>query len=92
MPVKISGTLTASGADIEIARRLIPEHVALSRAEPGCLKFNLEEAPDTPGLWVLDEEFADQSAFDFHQQRTRASQWGQASTNMVRDFTVATEV
>lgn len=88
MPVVVSGTLTATGADIERARALIPEHIALSRAEPGCLKFELHEDPETPGLWRLDELFADEAAFRRHQQRTRASRWGQESTRMARDFTI----
>ncbi len=91
MPVRILGTLTATGHDIERARQLIPEHIALSRAEPGCLRFELTEDDQTPGLWRLDELFADQAAFDHHQQRTRASIWGRESGGMVRDFTVTTE-
>ena len=89
MPVRVTGTLTATGTDIETARRLIPDHVALSRAEAGCLRFNLTEAPDQPGLWRLDELFADRAAFEAHQRRTRASLWGRKSAGMVRDFTVS---
>lgn len=88
MPIKITGTLTASGEDIERARRLIPEHIALSRAEPGCLKFELTEDANQPGLWRLDELYRDENAFAHHKQRTKASRWGQESTDMVRDFVI----
>ncbi len=88
MPVSVTGTLTATGTDIETARRLIPDHVARSRAEPGCLRFNLTEDADQPGLWRLDELFADRAGFEAHQRRTRASLWGQESGAMVRDFTI----
>ncbi|TJZ94100.1 GNAT family N-acetyltransferase [Paracoccus gahaiensis] len=64
---------------------LLPDHRALSRAEPGCLRFDVEQSED-PMVWTLTELFADDAAFAAHQTRTTASPWGQASRALTRDF------
>ncbi|WP_265499866.1 GNAT family N-acetyltransferase [Paracoccus beibuensis] len=64
---------------------LLPDHVALTRAEPGCLRFDITQSED-PMIWALDELFADEDAFQRHQQRTQASAWGAGSRDMGRDF------
>jgi quinol monooxygenase YgiN len=86
--ITVTGTLTCSTADeAAIVRTYLPEHIRLSRAEPGCLKFNVDPTDD-PLVWWLDEAFADRQAFDAHQTRTRSSVWFQASSSLKRDFRV----
>ncbi|SMO55360.1 GNAT family N-acetyltransferase [Paracoccus laeviglucosivorans] len=68
-----------------LALDLLPEHVALSRAEPGNLRFDLAQTDD-PMIWRLNELFADDTAFAAHQARTKASRWGVESTAIQRDF------
>lgn len=85
--VALSGHLTCQDpAQMLMVLDLLPTHVALSRAEPGNLRFDLAQAED-PMRWRLNELFADEAAFDAHQARTRASRWGQDSTGLGRDFT-----
>ncbi|CAM3081216.1 GNAT family N-acetyltransferase [Paracoccus nototheniae] len=64
---------------------LLPDHQALSRAEPGCLRFDIAQSED-PLIWTLSEIFTDADAFAAHQTRTADSTWGQASTGLTRDF------
>ena len=86
--ITVTGTLTCSTADeVSIVRTYLPEHIRLSRAEPGCLKFNVDPTDD-PLVWRLDEAFVDRQAFDAHQTRTRGSVWFQVSTSLQRDFKV----
>ena len=85
--VALSGHLTCQDpAQMFLVLDLLPQHVALSRAEPGNLRFDLTQADD-PMRWRLDELFADEAAFAAHQDRTRASRWGTESTGLGRDFT-----
>lgn len=87
----VSGLLTCSSTDeAAIVRQYLPEHIRLSRAEPGCLTFNVTPTAD-PLVWRLDESFVDKAAFEAHQIRTRASAWFKATAQMKRDFQV-TEV
>ncbi|MGR3398903.1 MAG: GNAT family N-acetyltransferase [Paracoccus sp. (in: a-proteobacteria)] len=67
------------------ALELLPVHAALSRAEPGCLRFDIAQSDD-PMIWDLDELFSDRIAFDAHQDRMRSSPWGKRSVDMGRDF------
>ncbi|SCY38830.1 GNAT family N-acetyltransferase [Paracoccus tibetensis] len=72
-------------AQMMLALDLLPEHARLSRAEPGCLRFEIAQ-DDDPLVWTLDEVFADKAAFAAHQDRARASEWGLRSTDLGRDF------
>ncbi|MDP3196311.1 putative quinol monooxygenase [Tabrizicola sp.] len=86
--ITVTGTLTCSTPDeAAIVRTCLPEHIRLSRAEPGCQKFNVDPTDD-PLVWRLDEVFADRKAFDAHQTRTRSSLWSQATADLKRDFRV----
>lgn len=66
------------------ALEMLPDHVTLSRSEPGCLRFDIAQSDD-PMIWHLDELFADKAAFAAHQQRTQASPWGVNSREIKRD-------
>jgi quinol monooxygenase YgiN len=86
--IHVTGTFTcATAADALIVRAHLPDHIRLSRAEPGCLSFNVDATSD-PLVWRLDETFADRTAFEAHQARTRASNWFHATAHLVRDFRI----
>ncbi|MFM7334766.1 MAG: putative quinol monooxygenase [Tabrizicola sp.] len=86
--ILITGTLTCATADeAETVRAHLPEHIRLSRAEPGCRTFSVEPTDD-PLVWRLDESFVDKAAFQAHGDRTRASAWFKATSGLARDFKV----
>lgn len=85
-PVGLHGRLICADAgQMMTVLTHLPGHVDLSRAEPGCLRFQIAQSDD-PLIWTLDEIFADDAAFAAHQSRMLASEWGQASTGITRDF------
>lgn len=59
------------------------DHVDASRAEPGCLMFDLRQTDD-PMVWTVAELFRDMAAYRAHQDRTRASDWGRATAAIER--------
>lgn len=65
----------------------LPEHVALTLAEPGCLRFAVEPT-EAPLVWSVSEQFVDRSAFDAHQARVRSSAWFAATSVIARDYVV----
>ncbi|MFN4201675.1 MAG: putative quinol monooxygenase [Tabrizicola sp.] len=86
--IRVTGTLTCSTpGEAEIVRANLPEHIRLSRAEPGCLTFNVDPTAD-PLIWRLDESFTDRAAFEAHQARTRGSAWFAATATLKRDFSI----
>lgn len=91
MPLKLTGRLIcANEAQAEIVRTYLPEHIRRTRAEPGCEFFEVNPSGD-PLVWVLSERFTDRVAFEAHQARTKASDWGRATTGIARDFQISEE-
>ena len=86
--VRLTGRLIcASAGEVEIVRAHLPEHIRLTRAEPGCLAFTVEQTPD-PLIWRVEERFQDKRAFSRHQSRTCASTWWTATAGIVRDYEI----
>ncbi len=84
MGVILTGTLTCSGEDAKAVKEALPGHIRLSRAEPGCLRFEVTET--APGVFTVSDEFVDRAAFEAHQARTRASAWWAATSHIPRAF------
>jgi quinol monooxygenase YgiN len=77
----------ATPEDARLVERLLPEHIRLTLAEPGCLSFTVRPVED--GLiWAVDETFSDRAAFQAHQARTVASHWGRATAHIPRSYQI----
>ncbi|ALO67075.1 antibiotic biosynthesis monooxygenase [Arthrobacter alpinus] len=66
----------------------LPRHLELTRAEPGCLSFEVTQTPD-PMVWDVSERFEDARSFALHQVRASASEWGHATAGIKRNYFVA---
>lgn len=88
--VRLTGWLIcASDAEAEAVRAHLPRHMALTRAEPGCLSFDVTEAG--PLTWRVEERFRGQEAFAAHQERTRASDWYAATAGIERRYQIESD-
>lgn len=86
--VRLTGRLICATPDeAGIVRAFLPEHIRLSRAEPGCLSFEVNQTDD-PMVWQVEERFTDMAAFEAHQARGKASEWGRISAGIRREFRV----
>ncbi len=86
--VTLSGQLVcADDREADIVSRHLPRHVELTRAEPGCLSFQVRPTGD-PRVWQVDECFADAAAFAAHQERVASSRWGRATAGIERRYAV----
>ena len=84
--IRLRGQLICLSEDEAHAVRLhLPQHLALTRAEPGCLTFAVDATED-PMVWEVIEAFRDRASFDAHQARTRDSGWFAATQGILRDF------
>lgn len=88
-PVRLHGTMTCPPEAAPSVRRALPEHIRLTRQEPGCLSFEVTETQ--PGLFTVEELFADRAAFDAHQSRMRSSAWFHVTANCPRQYQVTEE-
>nr|WP_228375942.1 antibiotic biosynthesis monooxygenase [Microbacterium enclense] len=86
--VTLSGELVcADEQEASRVRRLLTEHIALTRSEPGCIAFDVTPTAD-PLIWRVDERFIDEAAFDAHQRRVAASTWGLQTAGVERRYVV----
>jgi len=86
--IRLSGRLIcASPEEAEIVRQFLPDHVRLTKAEPGCISFDVAQTED-PLVWRVEESFVDKLAFEAHQTRTRSSDWGSATSAIRREFKI----
>lgn len=86
--IELSGRLLCETAgDTALVSALLPEHIALTRAEPGCLHFDVQQTAD-PLVWSVFEQFRCRTDFEAHQMRVKASSWGLRTAHIKRDYTV----
>lgn len=89
--IRLTGRLIAkTSEDSAIIRRYLPEHQRLSRAEDGCLFFEVIESDD-PLIWRVEELYTDQRTFDAHQTRTRNSEWWKQTSAILREYRIHEE-
>ena len=86
--IALTGRLICrDGAEAALVRAHLPEHIRLTRAEPGCLSFEVSQSAD-PLVWSVAELFESRAAFAAHQARAGASAWGRATHGIKRDYAV----
>lgn len=87
MAIRLTGRLIcASEEQAAIVREYLPEHIRLTKDEAGCLYFDVSHAGAM--TWDIEERFVDRAAFDAHQSRTRASEWGRATIGIAREYEI----
>jgi quinol monooxygenase YgiN len=85
----LTGQLICQGDDeIAVVTEFLPRHVELTRAEPGCISFEVNQTGD-PRVWDVSECFQDARSFELHQARVKASQWGRATAGIKRSYSVS---
>lgn len=89
--VFLDGYMEVPPARVAAVTRALPDHIALTRAEPGCLAFDVSVDPADPSRFVVSEIFADRAAFDAHQARAQASPWAQVTAGLPRHYTIREE-
>jgi quinol monooxygenase YgiN len=87
--VRLSGRLICGSLDeIYIIQTYLPEHIRLTRLEPGCLSFEVTQTED-PLIWRVEERFTNRLAFEAHQVRTKASAWGTETGSIRREYEIS---
>lgn len=76
-----------SDGETAIVAEFLPRHLELTRAEPGCISFEVSPTGD-PLVWDVAECFQNADSFELHQARVRASEWGRARAGIKRRYSV----
>jgi quinol monooxygenase YgiN len=86
--VTLTGTLTCTSETEAVrVRTSLPDHIALTRAEPGCISFEVSPT-DNPMVWSVAERFKDAASFEAHQIRTAASDWASQTKGIGRAYKI----
>ncbi len=86
MSVVLSGHFDVPASRMAEVSAALEEHIRLTRAEPGCKRFEIAPDPSFPGRFSVSEEFIDRAAFEAHQERISESQWCLVSRDLRRYY------
>lgn len=89
--VTLRGHIIVPEADLEAVMQALPTHIRLTREEPECLVFDVQQRADATQYFDVFEQFANQNAFEQHQQRVKTSKWGQVAKRVERHYSVTVE-
>ncbi len=84
--VKLKGHIIVSESDLEAVTKELDNHIALTRAEEGCLIFEVSQDPDHLFRFNVYEEFDSTESFRYHQRRVQSSAWGSIAANVNRNY------
>ncbi len=65
---------------------MLPDHIRLTRAEPGCIAFEVLRSMADPVRFAVREIYRCRADFDAHIARVRSSDWGRATRGVKRDY------
>ncbi len=81
--IVLAGYIDVPRDRLEAVAAALPDHILLTRAEPGCLSFEVTPDPSHPGgRFIVAERFTDRAAFDAHQTRAGASPWAEITAGV----------
>lgn len=86
--VILNGFIIVPHNDLAVVKDELDNHICLTRAETGCLIFEVTQDHINPCRFDVYEEFVDQAAFQTHQARVKSSRWGEITVNVERHYTV----
>ncbi len=66
MTIVLAVTWVAAEGEADAVADILQQLQPLSRAEPGCLQYDVHRDPDDPCSFFLFERYADQAALDAH--------------------------
>ena len=86
--IELTGYIDVPEGRREAIAAALPLHIALTRAETGCLRFDVTPDADVQGRYNVTELFTDLASFEAHQNRVESSDWGEISSGIPRDYTI----
>ncbi|WP_422049648.1 putative quinol monooxygenase [Shimia sp.] len=89
--IRLTGHIDVPSDRREAVAAALPVHITLTRAEPGCLSFDVTQDPVIAGRYNVSELFVDQASFGAHQARASASDWATVTAGIPRHYQI-TEV
>lgn len=84
--VTLRGHICVPEQPLRAVKTALEAHTRLTRAEPGCIVFDVTQRTDDPLIFDVYEEFKNQAAFESHQVRVAASTWSEVTKEVERHY------
>lgn len=86
--ITLEGVIRVPADHLEAVLAELGTHIKLTREEEGCLLFRVDQRSYEPSVFDVYEEFVDRASFDAHQERVKASRWGECTKGFEREYTI----
>ena len=86
--VILQGTVNIPKEDLDKVIDALPQHIANTKSEKGCIVFNVGQDKNNKYILQVYEEFIDEIAFRLHQKRVADSEWGALTARCTRHYTI----
>jgi quinol monooxygenase YgiN len=84
--VILKGYVIVADDDLDAINKALPAHIVNTRAEDGCLLFNVTQDVNQKNRFNVHEEFKNKESFLNHQDRVKHSEWGNVSANLEKHY------
>jgi len=86
MAVILEGYIRVPFEELETIKTHLSEHIKNTLNEDGCLEFEVKQDDIDQCVFHVFEKFIDSDAFNAHQVRANASDWGVITKNVERVY------
>lgn len=86
--VILRGHIQVPADDLEAVKAELDNHIRLTRAEEGCLLFEVVQDDEDPCRFTVREEFSDRASFERHQAQVKRSAWGAITARVARHYEI----
>jgi len=86
VPLTILAKITAVKGKEDLLKRELTKLVAPTRAENGCLQYDLHQDNDDPTIFVFYENWETRDLWQMHMKAPHIAAYGQATAGAVAGF------
>ncbi len=84
----IVANITAQADQIDLVRDELEKLIAPTRAEEGCLQYDLHQSNTNPAHFMFYENWTSRELWQDHMESSHLKDYGQATEGAVEDFTL----
>ncbi|MBC6411704.1 MAG: antibiotic biosynthesis monooxygenase, partial [Hyphomonadaceae bacterium] len=84
--VILAGHVTAPETDVSAILAEMQNHIDLTHAESGCIRFDLWQDQNIPARLNIIGIFENPKAAEFHRNRMKDTKWKTVTKNIMRDY------
>ncbi len=88
MPLTIVAQITAAAGRHDLVRRELEKLVDVTRAEPGCLQYDLHADNENPCFFLLYENWESRALWQTHMNAPHLAAYATATQGAVAAFTL----